>query len=138
MCFPNTRTGAPVATHGAAHVTAATALDVSIKAWQRTVEHVGKKACGNSSLQKHLFRFVAHVGSTSGAEQTFSQCLAQFRHLRNYSVLGMQRGLVLAGTRGQAHSWPCTRGPARYGQRTLALLGGSNVDTSSLEDTSCE
>ena len=79
-----------VATHFATHIAAATAADVSIKAWQRTVEHVGKKACDNSSLQKLLFRFVAHAGSTSGVEQTRSQCLAQFRHLRNYSVLGMQ------------------------------------------------
>ena len=91
-----------MATQVATHIAAATATDVSIKAWQRTVEHVGKNACENSSLRKLLIRFVAYAGSTSGVEQTFSQCLAQFRHLRNYSVPGLQRVLVLAGTRGQA------------------------------------
>ena len=40
----------PVATHFATHIAAATATDVSIKAWQRTVEHVGKKASENLSL----------------------------------------------------------------------------------------
>ena len=102
MCFPNTRTGA-LWPQFATRIAAATATYVSTKAWQRTVEHVGKKACENSSLRKLLFRFAAYVGSTSGVEQTFSQCLAQFRHLRKYSVLGMQRVLVLAGTRGRAH-----------------------------------
>jgi len=93
----------PVATQFASHIAAATSTDVTIKAWQRTLEHVGKKALENSSLQRLLTRFVAYVGSTSGVEQTFSQCLAQFRHLRNYSMPGLQRVLVLAGTRGQAH-----------------------------------
>ena len=97
-----------MATQFATHIAAATATDVSTKAWQRIVEHGGKKACANSSLQKLLFRFVEYVGSTSGVEQTFSQCLAQFRHLRNYSVPGLQRVLALAGTRGQAtrRTWP--------------------------------
>jgi len=93
----------PVATQFATQIAAATASDVSIKAWQRTLEHVGKKALENSSLQRLLTRCVACVGSTSGVEQTFSQCLAQFRHLRSYSMPGLQRVLVLAGTRGQAH-----------------------------------
>ena len=64
---------------------------------------MGRKAFENSSLQKLVFHFVAYVGSTSGVGQTLSQCLAQFRHLRNNSIPGLQRVLVLAGTRGQAH-----------------------------------
>ena len=69
--------------------------------WLRAVEHMGKKACVSSSLQKLLFLFVACIGSTSGVEQT--QRLAQFRHLRSFSMLGVQRVLVLASSRGQAH-----------------------------------
>ena len=65
----------PLATQFATHIAAATTTDVSIKAWQRTLEHVGKKALENSSLRRPLTRF-----STSGVEQTLSQCLAQFRH----------------------------------------------------------
>jgi hypothetical protein len=92
----------PVATQFASQIASATASDVSVQAWQRTVKHVGKKACDKSSLQKLLFRFVAYIGSSSGVEQTFSQCMAQFRHLRNFSIPGVQRVLVLAGTRGQS------------------------------------
>jgi hypothetical protein len=49
-----------------------------------------------------LSRFVAYVGLSNGAEQTFSQRLSQFRHLRNFSVPGIQRIVVLAGTQGQS------------------------------------
>jgi len=56
----------------------------------------------SSNLRQVLSRFVAYVGSSSGVEQTFSQCLSQFRHLRHFSDLGIQRILVLAGTRGQS------------------------------------
>ena len=128
----------PVATQFATHIAAATATDVSTKAWQRTLEHMGKTALENSSLRKLLIRFVAYAGSTSGVEQTRSQCLAQFRHLRNYSVPGLQRVLALAGTRGQAHEEDMAlySRARRYGRRTLALHGGRNLATSSLRDTS--
>ena len=49
-----------------------------------------------------MSRFVAYVGSSSAVEQTFSQCRSQFGHLRNLSVLGIQRVLVLAGTKSQS------------------------------------
>ena len=39
-------------------------------------------------LQHILSRFVTYVGSSSGAEQTLSKCLSQFRHLRNFKVMG--------------------------------------------------
>ena len=48
-----------------------------------------------------LSRFVAYVGSPNGMEQKSGQCVSQFRHLRNFKVMGMQRILVLANTRGQ-------------------------------------
>jgi len=94
----------PVASQFAGQIAATGASEVSWQAWQRTVQHMGKKAWNNSELRKLLFRYVAYVGSSSGVEQTFSQCLAQFRHLRNFSIPGVQRILVLAGTRGQPHS----------------------------------
>ena len=91
----------PVATQFANQIASATASDVSVKAWQQTIQHVGK-AGDKSGLKKLLFRFVAYIGSSSGVEQTFSQCMAQFRHLRNFGMLGVQRVLVLANTRGQS------------------------------------
>jgi hypothetical protein len=84
-------------------IASATTSDVSLQAWQRTVKHVGKKACEKSSLLKLLHRFVAYIGSASKVEQTFSQCMAQFRHIRNFSILGAQRVLVIADTRGQSN-----------------------------------
>ena len=64
---------------------------------------MGKKACDKSSLLKLLHRFVAYIGSANKVEQTFSQCMAQFRHIRNFSILGAQRVLVIADTRGQSN-----------------------------------
>jgi len=92
----------PLATQFAMQIASATTSDVSLQAWQRTTKHVGKKACEKSSLLKLLHRFVAYIGSASKVERTFSQCMAQFRHLRNFGILGVQRTLVLAGTRGQS------------------------------------
>jgi len=91
----------PVASQLAKKIASATASDVSVQAWQRTAQHVGKNAWRESVLRELLFRFVAYIGSSSGVEQTFSQCMAQFRHLRNFKTRGVQRVLVLAGTRGQ-------------------------------------
>jgi hypothetical protein len=82
------------------------AADCSLRSWQQalaatTSDSRRKRSFPASNLQPVLSRFVAYVGSSSGVEQTFSQCLAQFRHLRNFKGLGLQRILVLAGTRGQ-------------------------------------
>jgi hypothetical protein len=77
-----------------------------VRSWHQAVVATAddsrrKLSFPSSNLRQVLSRFVAYVGSSSGVEQTFSQCLAQFRHLRNFKGLGLQRVLVLAGTRGQ-------------------------------------
>jgi hypothetical protein len=82
------------------------AADCSSRSWQQALaatdcESRRKRSFPVSNLRQVLSRFVAYVGSSSGVEQTFSQCLAQFRHLRNFKGMGLQRVLVLAGTRGQ-------------------------------------
>jgi hypothetical protein len=95
----------PVATQFANQISvtvAGTAADVSALAWKRTMV-TRMKAPKTSSLLQLLFRFVAYIGSSSGVEQTFSHCVAQFRHLRNFDMDGVQRVLVLAATRNQTH-----------------------------------
>ena len=78
----------------------------------------------SSNLRQVLSRFVAYVGSSSGVEQTFSQCLSQFRHLRQYSDLGMQWILVLAGARWQSETptTSCTHEHGWYEQNTSPHL----------------
>ena len=81
-------------------------VDCSVRAWQQAVAHTADDSkrmltFPSTNLRQVLSRFVAYVGSSSGVEQTFSQVLAQFRHLRNFTAMGIQRVLVLAGTRGQ-------------------------------------
>ena len=77
-------------------------------AWEQTLDYIladsrRKQLLPSEKLHHVLSRFVSYVGSTSGVEQTFSQCLTQFRHLRNFKdPSGIQRILVLAGTRGQS------------------------------------
>ena len=63
----------PLATQFAMQIASATTSDVPLQAWQRTVKHVGKKACETSSLLKLLHRFVAYIGSANKVEQTLSQ-----------------------------------------------------------------
>jgi hypothetical protein len=94
----------PVANQFAAR--APNAADCSVRSWHEAVVATAgdsrrRRSFPSSNLRQVLSRFVAYVGSSSGVEQTFSQCLAQFRHLRNFKGLGIQRILVLAGTRGQ-------------------------------------
>jgi hypothetical protein len=79
----------------------------SVRAWQDTIAFIAKDGRRKglypmACLKPILIRFVAYIGSSSGVEQTFSQCMSQFGHLRNYSVLGIERILVLASTRGQS------------------------------------
>jgi hypothetical protein len=83
------------------------ALDCSARSWKNALALVAGDArrvkhFPSSNLRQVLSRFVAYVGSSSGVEQTFSQCLSQFRHRRHFSDLGIQRIVVLAGTQGQS------------------------------------
>jgi hypothetical protein len=118
----------PLATQFARQIASATASDVSLQAWQRTVKHVGKKACDKSSLLKLLHRFVAYIGSASKVEQTFSQCMAQFRHIRNFSSLGGTEG---AGDRG--HPRPIERGGLGIVLRGSPDVGGELRRSSAAE-----
>ena len=82
------------------------AVDCSSRSWQQAVaatdcESRRKRGFPVSNLRRVLSRFVADVGSSSGVEQTFSQGLAQFRHLRHFKGMWLRRALVLEGTRGQ-------------------------------------
>ena len=95
----------PVASQFAGRLTSQCAAsgDACIRSWRHALEYCDQRPQGHSTkhLRPILFRLAAYIGSSSGVEQGFSQCLAQFRHLRNFNTLGVQRTLVLAGTRGE-------------------------------------
>ena len=68
-------------------------LDCSARSWKNALALVAGDArrvkhFPSSNLRQVLSRFVAYVGSSSGVEQTFSQRLSQFGHLRHYRDLG--------------------------------------------------
>jgi hypothetical protein len=59
------------------------ALDCSARSWKNALALVAGDArrvkhFPSSNLRRVLSRFVAYVGSSSGVEQTFSQCPSQF------------------------------------------------------------
>ena len=91
-----------------ARTTAGLAASTSCDAWARAVQHTQGRA--DNRLRKDfpckhlcqvLARYTAYAAATSGVEQQFSQYVALFHHLRNFSAFGIQRILVLAGSRGQ-------------------------------------
>ena len=95
----------PVASQFAGRLTSQCAAsgDACIRSWRHALEYCDQRPQGHSTkhLRPILFRLAAYIGSSSGVKQAFSQRLAQFRRLRNFNTLGVQRTLVLAGTRGE-------------------------------------